>query len=300
MQSKNGLNVLSVFDGISCGMVALERAGIVVKNYYAAEIDKYATKISEVNYPNIIRLGDVTKWGEWDIDWSCIDLVLAGFPCQAWSMAGQQQGDKDPRGALFWTTLDIISNVLKHNPSAKFLMENVKMKKEFEDYITHHTEQSLGYVEKTLINSSLFSAQNRNRFYWTNFKVSQPDDKGILLKDVLYYQKEKYIGDCKLIKSSFDIGHIANAVDIKGMDCIKRVYSIHGKAPTLTTMQGGHREPKIYIGEGKYRKMNIVEMERLQTLPDNYTNHVSNTQRKSAIGNGWTVDVVAHIFKSMK
>ena len=130
-------------------------------------------------------MGDVTKWREWDIDWSEIGLVGAGFPCQAWSVAGKQLGDKDERGMLFWTTLEIIAHVLKHNPSAKFLMENVKMKKDFEQYITHHTEQALGRVEKTLINSALVSAQNRQRYYWTNFEVTQPDDKGILLKDIL-------------------------------------------------------------------------------------------------------------------
>lgn len=403
------MNVLSLFDGISCGMVALERANIKVDKYYAAEIDKYAIKISEANYPSIIRMGDVTKWQGWNIDWGSIDLVLAGFPCQAWSMAGQQQGDKDPRGALFWTTLDIIKNVLTYNPNAKFLMENVKMKKEFEDYITFHTEQALGYVEKTLINSALVSAQNRNRFYWTNFKVTQPNDKGILLKDVVEDEFDKcgafrgrYIVNgkrqdhkmttagmteqrlelrsdektntlttvqkdnvlvyrpCELLEKPTKGGHIANATDIKGNESIKRVYSVDGKSPTLTTMCGGHREPKILVDDiavratvqknaehtfnGKcptltasmgmgggnvplmadietvkkhkgqyidkderllYRKLTPLECERLQTLPDNYTlvldengkQLVSNTQRYKAIGNGWTVDVIAHILR---
>lgn len=299
------MNVLSLFDGISCCRVALERAGIEVEKYYASEIDKFAIKVSESNYPDIIRLGDVTKWKEWDIDWSSIDLVTAGFPCQSYSLAGKQLGDKDERGALFWTTLDIIANVLKHNPSAKFLMENVRMKKEFEDYITHHTEQALGYVEKILINSALLSAQNRNRFYWTNFKVEQPEDKGILLKDIL----EDLEADrpCELLENETAGGHIANATDIKGHQSIKRVYNPEGKAPTLTTMGGGHREPKILCKNGKYRKLSIVEMERLQTLPKNYTaaiettrQTVSNTQRKKMIGNGWTVDVIAHILSFIK
>lgn len=179
------MKILSLFNGISALHLACDRAGIQVDACYYAEIDKYANKVTEKHYPNDIALGDVTKWREWDIDWSEISLVGAGFPCQAWSVAGKQLGDKDKRGMLFWTTLEIIAHVLKHNPSAKFLMENVKMKKDFEQYITHHTEQALGKVEKTLINSALVSAQNRQRYYWTNFEVTQPDDKGILLKDIL-------------------------------------------------------------------------------------------------------------------
>ena len=178
-------NVLSLFNGISGCHSALGRAGIEHGTVYYAEIDKYANMVTEKHYPNDIALGDVTKWREWDIDWSSIDLVGAGFPCQAWSVAGKQLGDKDERGMLFWTTLEIIAHVLKHNPSAKFMMENVKMKKDFEQYITHHTEQALDRVEKTLINSALVSAQNRNRYYWTNFEVTQPEDKGILLRDIL-------------------------------------------------------------------------------------------------------------------
>lgn len=179
------MKILSLFNGISALHLACDRAGIQVDACYYAEIDKYANKVTEKHYPSDIALGDVTKWREWDIDWAEIGLVGAGFPCQAWSVAGKQLGDKDERGMLFWTTLEIIAHVLKHNPSAKFLMENVKMKKDFEQYITHHTEQALGKVEKTLINSALVSAQNRQRYYWTNFEVTQPDDKGILLKDIL-------------------------------------------------------------------------------------------------------------------
>ena len=173
------MNILSLFNGISGLHLACDRAGLKVNNCYYSEIDKYANQVTEKQYPNDVALGDVTKWREWDIDWSSIDLVGAGFPCQAWSVAGQQLGDKDERGMLFWTTLEIIKHVLYFNPKAKFLMENVKMKKDFEQYITHHTEQALGHVEKTLINSALVSAQNRQRYYWTNFEVTQPEDKGV-------------------------------------------------------------------------------------------------------------------------
>ena len=287
-------NVLSLFNGISGCHLALDRAGLSFGIVYYSEIDKYANAVTQHHYPQDIALGDVTKWREWDIDWASIDLVGAGFPCQAWSVAGRQLGDKDERGMLFWTTLEIIAKVLKHNPDAKFLMENVKMKKDFEEYITHHTTQALGYVEKTLINSALVSAQNRNRYYWTNFEVTQPRDKGVLLKDIL----EDIDGDrpCNRVKDG-NQGHIATATDIKGMDCIKRVYGTDGKAPTLTTMGGGHREPKVAVSDITYRKLTPIECERLQTLPDNWTDCISNTQRYKSIGNGWTIDVIAHILK---
>jgi len=152
------MNVLSLFNGISAMHLALDRAEVNYNNVYYAEIDKFANKVTEHHFPSDVALGDVTKWREWNIDWSSIGLVGAGFPCQAWSVAGKQLGDKDERGMLFWTTLEIISHVLKHNPNAKFIMENVKMKKDFDEYITHHTTQALGYVEKTLINSALVSA----------------------------------------------------------------------------------------------------------------------------------------------
>lgn len=179
------MNVLTLFNGVSAMHLSLDEAEVNYDKVYYAEIDKYANQVTAHHYPQDIPLGDVTKWKDWDLDWSSIGLVGAGFPCQAWSVAGKQLGDKDERGMLFWTTLEIISHVLKYNPNAKFIMENVKMKKDFEEYITYHTTQALGYVEKTLINSSLVSAQNRNRYYWTNFKVTQPEDKGLVLNDIL-------------------------------------------------------------------------------------------------------------------
>lgn len=416
-------NALSLFNGISALHLALDRAGIEINTCYYAEIDKYANKITEHHYPNDVALGDVTKWREWDIDWSSIDLVGAGFPCQAWSVAGKQLGDKDERGMLFWTTLEIIAHVLKHNPKAKFLMENVKMKKDFEQYITHHTEQALGRVEKTLINSALVSAQNRQRYYWTNFEVTQPEDKGILLKDVLengdfadrekslvittriggatakrYIEKSMHqmaIKVCNVNPSGrgmngnvYDVNsdkspclttNKGEGIKITG-GAIRGRYLIDGKRQdhkmktaglteqrlevrddektnTLTTVQkdnvvvlsvkdndrvGGitenergfrpHRadvaksgiselgrilktcsktdtlttshQPKLAVNNDisdlYYRKLTPLECERLQTFPDNWTDCVSNTQRYKALGNAWTVDVIAHIFKCMQ
>ena len=364
-------NVLSLFNGISGCHSALDRAGIEYGTVYYAEIDKYANQITEHHYPDDVALGDVTKWREWDIDWASIDLVGAGFPCQAWSVAGQQQGDKDERGMLFWTTLEIIAKVLKHNPNAKFLMENVKMKKDFEEYITHHTTQALGYVEKTLINSALVSAQNRNRYYWTNFEVTQPEDKGILLKDIIedgenertksqtilatiYKENAKSMvqrGKMGLVvggairgrynadgttsqrlelngtektntlttvqKDNVVVYSTADNPRIKGITEDERGFRPHrgdsaksgvsecgrilketaGKTDTLTASHA----PKLTTGFSSecifYRKLTPLECERLQTIPDNWTDCVSNTQRYKSIGNGWTIDVIAHILK---
>ena len=178
------MNVLSLFDGKSSGFTACELAGIEVGTYYSAEIDKYAIKVSDAIHPNQTRLGSVTEWRDWDVDWSSIDMIFGGFPCQAWSMAGKQLGDKDERGMLFWTMLDIMKHVRHHNPKADFLIENVKMKKEFEEYITYHMKNAVGDVHKILINSALVSAQNRNRYYWTSFPVTQPSDRGVVWGDV--------------------------------------------------------------------------------------------------------------------
>lgn len=345
--------VLSLFDGISGTQVALERNGITYDNYYASEIDKYPITITQKNYPNTIQLGSVTDWREWDIDWSSVDLVCGGFPCQSWSVAGKGLGDKDVRGMLFWTMLDVMKLVLKKNPNAKFLMENVRMKKEFEDYITFHTEAALGKVNKHLINSALVSAQNRKRFYWTNIQgIEQPKDKGLLLRDVLDYncrdtlsekemafmlRSESTVKDLPRLKArakyeneksntltassakgvphtvigwvdrdkshcidasyykggnpksyfeknrrqlvfnrpcelkDFDpksnCHHIANATDIKGNESIKRVYADTGKSPTLTTMGGGHREPKVLIVPQKVKvRKHEVDIPKLQLL----------------------------------
>lgn len=315
------MNVLSLFDGMSCGRLALDRAGITVNKYYASEIDKYATKVSEANYPDIIRLGDINNWKSWDLE--KIDLIIAGSPCQGFSFAGKQLAFDDPRSALFFTFLDILNTIKCYNPKVKFMLENVRMKKEYLDVIS----DKLG-VQPVMINSALLSAQNRVRFYWCNWEVNQPDDKGILLKDIIDdNETESVVKDTDRNKSHYrelnqksltctaimykgagnngmtlipkKCNQVGIASDIKGNDSIKRIYGTDGKSPCLTTMGGGHREPKIATDKTQYRKLTPLECERLQTVPDNYTNHVSNTQRYKMLGNGWTVDVIAHIFKEL-
>lgn len=294
-------SALSLFNGISGLHLALDKAQINVEQVYYSEIDKFANKVTEQHYPNDVALGDVTKWKEWDIDWSSVDLVSAGFPCQAWSVAGKQLGDKDERGMLFWTTLNIIKTVLEHNPKAKFLMENVKMKKDFEEYITYHTTEALGYVEKTLINSALVSAQNRNRYYWTNFKVTQPEDKLILLRDILELPFDKKYNLSNDAVTRFkecnrtSVGQIGTTAREGTIGQRDRVYDAYGKMVTLTATI--YKQPPQYKICGLLRKLTPLECERLQTLPDNWTDCISKTQRYKSTGNGWTIDVIVHILK---
>ena len=391
------MKVLSLFDGMSCGMIALNRLGIKVDKYYASEIDKYAIQVSQNNYPEIIQIGDVC-----DIkaeDYQDIDLILAGSPCQGFSFAGKQLAFDDPRSALFFEFI----RLLKEIKPKYFLLENVNMKKEFLDVISEqvsscYPELPFG-IERIKINSALVSAQNRVRWYWTNIPgVDQPEQRGIVLRDILEYQledntnvipnksqtiksqyyksskanfersgtfhatgipqksKEQYIETHNIPK------HIGTAEDINGHDILKRVYSEDGKSPTVNTCGGGNREPKVVVQsyrevrteeakrlrreskkntgkdhtpfrakkivpreDGKvgtvtpglnndhmisltrdkdqdvyWRKLSPRECERLQTVPDDYTNSVSNTQRYKMLGNGWTIEVITHILKNME
>ena len=490
------MKVLSLFDGMSCGQIALNKLGVSVDTYYASEIDKYAIQVAQKNFPNTIQVGDITKLDA--TNFKDVDLILAGSPCQGFSFAGKQLAFDDPRSALFFEFI----RLLKEIKPKYFLLENVRMKKEFIDVISEQVSKCypeiLFGIEPILINSSLLSAQSRQRLYWTNIQgVTQPEDKNIVLRDILETDGEtdlvinngseakkqniekgttllardykgwntygmtgvrekpqqvgKLIEKVKVRKHKVDIlllqqalraykqnskktnkqiadetnipitkvehwfrtdssfaipsddiwfrlkevlgftssvfdkqimefeikdgvyetkqrvysdkgksptlthGNadkliqIGTAVDINGHDILKRVYSPEGKAPTLNTMGGGNREPKVACGRmvGRYkvdgvrqdhkgsvagkttqmlelrrdqktnnlstvqkdnvltkddvywRRLTPLECERLQTVPDNYTDGVSNTQRYKMLGNGWTVDVIAHILKNM-
>lgn len=402
------MNVLSLFDGISGGRVALERANIPVEKYYASEIDKYAIQVAQKNYSDIIQLGDINNWHEWDIDWKSIDLVIGGSPCQGFSNAGKGLNFDDPRSRLFFVFTDILNHIRVQNPKVLFLLENVKMKKEWVNVISSY----LG-VEPVEINSSLVSAQNRQRLYWTNIaKIEQPEDKHIYLKDILitantiripeYGNGEKSrpltchysnnfggwydrITDPNPNKQQIDIlaqyvhsldklvkvsesnfaqeRHLIQNIngkcscllarDYKDPKCVftkvedikflneknlqhlMRDFGSKGKilcdkdekTNTLTAsmgMGGGNglyyaeqktgknvfevKDKKVIIYDKEYkmdledgfwcfRKLTPIECERLQTLPDNYTAGISNSQRYKALGNGWTIDVIAHIFR---
>ena len=326
------MNILSLFNGMSFGKMALESLDIKVTKYYSSEIDKYANQATQTLFPDTIQLGDITQWREWNIDWASIDLVTGGFPCQAWSMAGKQLGDKDERGMLFWTMLDIMKHIQSVNPKVNFMIENVKMKKEFEEYITTHTENALGKVHKVLINSALVSAQNRNRYYWTSFAVNQPQDKGILLKDIIesgdVVMKDKILHDLydqypAPIKQSImnlndndrvkavtenDRGYRPHKNDASksGISELGRI--LKNEADKTDTVTTSHM-PKLAINADiknlYYRKLTPRECFRLQTVPEHYIDTllnagISNTQLYKMCGNGWTMDVIAHIFKGLK
>lgn len=309
------MNVLSLFDGMSCGQLALDRLGIPINNYYASEISKYAIQITQANFPNTIQLGDVR-----DVDplqLPKIDLVLGGSPCQGFSNSGLQLGMEDPRSQLFWQYIRILREVRLLNPDVNYLLENVKMKPAFLDIIN----EAMGH-EPIEINSALVSAQSRKRLYWTNILVDgQPADKGIVLRDIVesgYCDRDKshcldacYYkgGNLKtyIVKSRrqivyHDLGCIEAGRDesIAGFDMLKRIYDLDGKCPTLTAATGGNQEKKIAVNATHYRKLLPVECERLQTVPDGYTAHVSNTRRYEALGNGWTIDVICHILRGWR
>ena len=407
-----GLNVLSLFDGMSCGQLALQKAGIKVNQYYAAEIDKYAMQVTQKNFPNTIQLGDVTKVKGADLP--KIDLIIGGSPCQGFSFAGKGLNFEDPRSKLFFEFVRLIKEC---NPKW-FFLENVRMKKEHELVISQYMK-----VAPIEINSALVSAQNRVRLYWTNINekpyglfgelkpdIPQPKDKGMLLKHILetdvsdkYRLSEKavakilrrnwskpqfeplktgailpknnsgqlsidsgttLIGCIKygrtdegkaLRKESMAKGkdHIPfQAKQITGIDFEKmntitaattkynlvmqlnpstesngcqpyqqnRIYDTEGISPALMAQMSSkthailEKSPCLHGFEhgtngqfnkqlangGMVRRLTEVECERLQTVPDGYTNHVSSTQRYKMLGNGWTVDVIAYILGFMK
>ena len=291
-------NALGLFDGISCGQLALHRAGVKFNKYYASEIEKYPISATLKNFPNTIQLGDINDWKSWDLE--DIDLIIGGSPCQGFSMAGQRLNFDDERSKLFFVFVEII----KHYQPKYWFLENVKMKKDIQDAIS----AELG-LEPVLINSGLVSAQSRDRLYWTNIPIETlPDDKGIYLKDILETlpeseirggDLEEYFKEKEGKLSPRGLCHIGTA-NLKGIQSLKRVYHPDGKSPTLTTSMGGNRESKVSTSETTWRKLTPLECERLQTLPDGYTDNLSNTQRYKAIGNGWTVDVIAHIFRFME
>jgi DNA-cytosine methyltransferase len=370
------MNVLSLFDGISCGRIALQRAGIKIDNYYASEIDKQAIKVSQANYPDIIHIGDVKNVQVSELPF-IPDLVLAGSPCQGFSKAGKQLNFEDPRSKLFFEFIRVLNDIKKINPNVLYLLENVMMNRESELIIN-------GYMntKPIIINSSLVSAQNRERNYWTNInaktfglfeeykpEIKHPIDKNIYIRDILqpleeiepkYYLSEGMLNYFRKRKSNFNNGKI-NIRDIDGKSStLTQSYSscdisdnfilsntsfeakanqlksgcltpggakgggLHsdmdliithslqprsgkgvggkghlqkkdGKSYCVDTNNSQATEMVTEIGGGNIRRFTPIECERLQTIPDNYTSMASDTQRYKQTGNGWTVDVIAHI-----
>jgi len=304
------INVFSMFDGMSCGQLALKKAGISVGTYHASEIDKWAIQVTKKNFPYTLQMGDITKLEDWRLelikDEIGIDLVIGGSPCQGFSFAGNQLNFEDPRSKLFF---DFV-RVLKILKPKYFLLENVRMKKESQDIISEY----LG-VEPVAINSNLVSAQNRHRLYWTNIPFDMPEDKETMLADILedgVTDREKsHCLDANYFKGGnlksyfekhrrqlvFTSGAFRGRYNSEGKTEQKLELRYDGKTNSLTTVQKDN--VAVDLKELTWRKLSVKECERLQTVPDGYTEGVSNTQRYKMLGNGWTVDVIAHILKGI-
>jgi site-specific DNA-cytosine methylase len=289
LSKPNGINVLSLFDGISCGMLALEMADIKVDKYYASEIEPNAIKVSQNNYPDIIRLGDVNNWRKWDVDWGNIDLLIGGSPCQGFSLAGNMLNFQDPRSKLFFVYVDILNYIKDRNPNIKFLLENVKMKAEWQDIIS----EKLG-VQPVRINSSTVSAARRDRLYWANFSITQPEESNITFDDINKndnsWLSQEYIDKVSKWKAQQ-----------KPLECATLIGS-GVKLPCLTAR--GYNQSHsgmVLITDGeRYRYLTNEEAELAMNLPQGYTLGVSDRERARCIGNGWTVGVIVHIFNCMK
>ena len=282
-----GINVLSLFDGMSCGQIALQKVGINVSNYFASEIDEKAMQVTKHNYPNTNHIGDVIKVkGE---DLPKIDLLIGGSPCQSFSNAGDGKGF-DGKSGLFYEYV----RLLKECKPKYFLLENVKMKKEWRDIISKELK-----CEPKKINSCLVSAQNRERLYWTNIPILELGDKSIFIEDILdekfndkYWLKEKNV---ELLLKKVDI---SNAPNIACIDVYNKKVKLDRKCPTLTLP---HHNSIRLLQNGRIRKLTPNECEKLQNVPLNYTDcDLADIHRYSMLGNGWTVDVIAHIFKGLK
>jgi DNA-cytosine methyltransferase len=273
------MNVLSLFDGISCGQIALERAGIKVDRYYASEIEPNAIKVTQHNYPNTIQLGDVTKVQAASLP--KIDLLIGGSPCQSFSIAGDGTGFNGKSG-LFYEFLRLFREV----KPKYFMLENVKMKKEWRDEITKELN-----VIPILINSNLVSAQDRERLYWTNIpNISQPEDRNIFLHDVVEQENRVWLPILPWTQKVWGTK--------KKIDTLRTIDS--DKSFTLTTNKSHPRNHYLNPEKTMLTKLTSKEAEILQTVPEGYTSCITEGAAFSALGNGWTVDVIAHILAGIK
>jgi DNA (cytosine-5)-methyltransferase 3A len=300
------INVLSLFDGISCGQVALERANIKVNKYFASEIDRHVINVTQTNYQNTIQVGDVIKLK--GSDFPHIDLLIGGSPCQGFSLSGKQLNFKDSRSKLFFEFVRLL-----HEVKPKYwLLENVVMKQEYQDIISEH----LG-IEPVKLNSALTSAQNRVRLYWANFNITEPNNQGIKLHDILEdveIENLAAIRGRRLNKATI-LGRrlnkegkrqdydktvpITQCLEVRASNrdksnCLTTV----AKDTVLTTLEPG-RYPDVYNRKLPYRNYTKVERCRLMNLPDNYCSSISNNQAIKATGNGWEVGMITHIFKQI-
>jgi DNA (cytosine-5)-methyltransferase 3A len=320
------MNVLSLFNGMNTGRQALENVGVKVNKYYSSEIKPYAIELTQHHFPDTIQVGDVTKWKEWDIDWKTIDLVLSGSPCQDLSAAGKRAGINGSRSSLFFVFVDILEHIKKLNPKVLFLQENVGSANKLDVGIM---SRALG-VYPCRINSSLVTAQLRDRYYWSNIKTSktmfdittdipQPKDRGIMFKDIITNGYVKRVKSKTLLEQTEkSFGH-KDKYSIKAQEYIKGrekfgvslVYVDTDKHTCLNTGSGKTANAKqeyllhrnsttgmitLIQEEQKVRTVNKIEMCRLQGFPDNYCDILTTAKAGSLLGDGWTLPVIEHIF----
>lgn len=301
-------NVVSLFDGKSCGQLALQKAGVEYQNYFASEIDKHGKTVTNHNFPNTKQIGDVVSLK--GINLPKTDLLIGGSPCQGFSFAGKELNFNDPRSKLFFEYVRLLNEL----QPTHFLLENVVMRKEYQDVISSY----LG-VEPVMINSSLVSAQNRKRLYWANFEITQPADKNISLNDILepIGMNRQFIDNVSLLNKATIIGRRINEhgkredynKNIKITQCLEVRATNRDKSNCLTTVSKDNvlttmpigRHIDVYGRKLPYRNYSVKECCRLQTVPENYFDCLkSENQIKKMLGNGWTVDVIVHIFECLK
>ena len=285
------MNVVSLFNGMNTGRQALENVGIKVNKYYSSEIKPYAIELTQHHFPDTIQVGDVTKWKEWDINWKTIDLVLSGSPCQDLSSSGKRGGINAEKSGLFWVFIEILEHIKSLNSKVLFLQENVGSARKKDIGIM---SRALG-LYPTRINSSLLTAQLRDRYYWSNIRTKKsmfdiitdipaPKDKGIKLQDILTdgftkRQKSKTL----LERRSF---------------CYIDEFSNNAQRFLKTREKFG--VIVINLDNGLLRTVNKVEMCRLQGFPDNYCDILNVDKSQSLLGDGWTLPIIEHIFKFIK
>jgi site-specific DNA-cytosine methylase len=290
---KEKINVLSLFDGMSCGQIALNRAGISYGKYYASEIDKHAIKVTQHNYPKTIQLGSVTEIKGTDLPQ--IDLLIGGSPCQGFSIAGKKLNFDDERSNLFFEFVRLKNEL---NPKY-FLLENVRMTDDIADAI----DELLG-VKRIYIDSRNFTGMIRKRYYWTNIPISDIPTENFQIEDLLDNQIFDRDLDFFLDRTeykpttSYDGIITINPRDNNGKQTWQRgrVYDVKGSCPTICASLF---DLNITKDHKTWRKLTINECERLQGVPKDYTSIVSKNERGKQLGNGWTVDVIAHIFAGL-
>jgi len=319
------MNVVSLFNGMNTGRQALENIGIKVNKYYSSEIKPYAIELTQHHFPDTIQVGDVTKWREWDIDWQSIDLILSGSPCQDLSAAGKRAGINGSRSSLFFVFVEILKHIKSLNPKVLFLQENVGSAAKLDVGIM---SRALG-VYPCRINSSLVTAQLRDRYYWSNIRtrkdgmfgdlitdIPQPKDKGIMFKDIITTGYVERVKSLALLESESRV--VKSQESIKKRNAkqfINMIYVDTDKHTCLNTGSGTTEKSKqeyllhrnettgmiTLINENeKVRTVNKIEMCRLQGFPDNYCDILSTAKAGSLLGDGWTLPIIEHIFSFIK